>query len=87
MTRRRGWPRVRGGAPTGHYNSRGAPGNAAGPPPEPSLWKRRIERLVLGEGGFRDPEVLCEGDTLTTPLVPGLRFDVRRVLHNPLLRD
>lgn len=47
-------------------------------------WERRIERLVLGEGGFGDPEVLGEGDTLTTPLLPGLRFDVRRVFDNPL---
>lgn len=47
-------------------------------------WERRIERLVLGEGGFGDPEVLGEGDTLITPLLPGLRFDVRRVFDNPL---
>jgi Uma2 family endonuclease len=35
-----------------------------------------VEIHRLGESGYGNPKVLGSGDTLTTPLIPGLEIDL-----------
>lgn len=45
---------------------------------------RTVERFVLTGDRYAGPMTLAGGDTLTTPLLPGLVIDVQQVFDSPL---